>query len=160
MAKSVAHICILVKDIEKAVKDYAPILQVFAPDMLERKVAIEERYAGKDKYVTAFYGASGDGCDIQFLQPPDEDSPLQKRLEKAGEGIHHIAFDTSHIEDSYAELVKKGVAVNDSIIQESIVADGRNDVRHFWILPKYSHGVLIEVIDPYRVEEGLIKKTE
>ena len=160
MAKSVAHICILVRDIEKAAKDYAPILQAFAPDMLERKVAIEERYAGDDKYITAFYGASGDGCDIQFLQPPDEESPLYKRLEKSGEGIHHIAFASSHLEDTYRELVGKGVSVNDHIIQESIVADGHNDVRHFWILPKYSHGVLIEVIDQYNVEDGLVKKVD
>jgi hypothetical protein len=158
----VAHICILVKDIEKAVKDYAPILKAFAPDMLERKVAIEERYAGNDKYVTAFYGASGDGCDIQFLQPPaGEESPLQKRLEKAGEGIHHIAFASSHLEDTYQALVNDGVSVNDHIIQESLVRDGQNDVRHFWILPKYSHGVLIEVIDQYNVQDsGLIKKAD
>jgi len=32
--------------------------------------------------------------------------------------------------------------------------DDNPDVSHFWILPKAAHGVLIEMIDHYRVQDG------
>ena len=159
MGTTVSHICILVKDIDKAIEDYTNIFKVMTPQLLERKVAKQERYAGKEKYITAFFGAIGDACDVQFLQAPDEDSPLYKRLEKYGEGIHHIALSSAHLEDSYQKLSEKGVLLNDAIISEHEVDDEKTDVRHFWILPKYAHGVLIEVIDQYDVDEGMIKKT-
>jgi len=160
MAKTVAHICILVRDIDKAIEDYTNILGAAAPQLLEHKAVKQERYAGKDKYITAFWGTAGDGCDIQFLQAPDQDSPLYKRLEKRGEGIHHIAFSPTHLEDTYQELVNKGVAVNDELISEHSADDEATDVRHFWVLPQYSHGVLIEVIDQYAVGDGMFKKAD
>ena len=90
-----AHICILVRDIDQAIEHYTNILGAVSSQLLKEKVTKEERFAGKDSYVTAFFRAAGSGCDIQLLQPIDPESPLFRRLEKHGEGLHHIAFASS-----------------------------------------------------------------
>ena len=156
MAKTVAHICILVRDIDQAIEDYTKIFSVAAPQLLGRKVAKQERYAGTDKYVTAFFSAEGDGCDIQLLQPPDQQSPLYKRLEKRGEGVHHIAFTSSHIEDTYQQLVDNGVALNVDEPAQETTDSGASDIKSFFILPGHAHGVLVEMIDKYKVVDGML----
>ena len=84
MAKTVAHICIIVWNIEEAIERYSNILGVVAPELLEGKVVKQRRFAGKNEYVTAFFSSVGDACDIQLLQPPNPQSHLYKHLEKYG----------------------------------------------------------------------------
>jgi methylmalonyl-CoA/ethylmalonyl-CoA epimerase len=145
------HICILVKNIDPAIEHYANILAAASPQLLKEKVTKEERVAGKDRYVTAFFRAAGSGCDIQILQPLDQESPLYKRLEKHGEGLHHIAFTSSHLEDTFQHLKEKGVSLHgDRFIFDA----NAPDTRWVWITPQYAHGVLIEVMDEYRRMDG------
>lgn len=156
MAKTVAHICILVADIDRAIDDYRKMLGRVCPALLEQKVVRQERWTEDEKYITAFFGGPGDGCDIQLLQPPDEESPLYKRLQRSGEGIHHIAFASARLEDTYRYLKDDGVSVSDRLYAEHPDDDDTTDVRHFWILPRAAHGVLIELIDEYRTDDGML----
>jgi len=150
-----AHICILVKDIDQAMEHYKNILSATAPQMLKRKIAKQESFAGKDRYLTAFFPAIGEGCEIQLLQPLDTESPLYRRLEKYGEGIHHICFSSSRLEDTFQKLREKGVSLHG----DQFIADVNNpSLRWFWIMPKYAHGVLIEVIDNYRLVDGMLSR--
>jgi methylmalonyl-CoA/ethylmalonyl-CoA epimerase len=160
MAKTVAHICILVADIDRAIEDYKKIFNTVAPQLIERKVVKQERWAGNEKYITAFFGAVGDSCDIQLMQAPDRQSALYKRLEKHGEGVHHIAFASSHLEDTYQQLKANGISVNDQLISEHPEGDEKSDVRHFWIMPQSAHGVLVEMIDDYRTVNGMLTGKE
>jgi methylmalonyl-CoA epimerase len=146
-----AHICILVKDIDRAIEHYANILGAVSPQLLQENVTKEERFAGKDSYVTAFFRAAGSGCDIQLLQPLDPQSPLYKRLEKHGEGLHHIAFASSHLEDTFQKLKKKEVSLQGD---QFIFDANAPDTRWVWIMPQYAHGVLIEVMDEYKPIDG------
>lgn len=157
MAKTVAHICILVADIDRAIADYKKIFEVVSPELAGREVVRQERWADNEKYITAFFGAVGDACDIQLIQAPDEHSPLHKRLAAHGEGVHHIAFVSSHLEDTYRELKAKDIAVNDRLIPERPEDRDAPDLRHFWIMPRSAHGVLIEMIDDYGLKDGLLK---
>lgn len=156
MAKTVAHICILVADIDRAIADYKKIFAVVSPGLVERKVVKQERWAENEKYVTAFFGAVGDACDIQLIQAADERSVLHKRLAAHGEGVHHIAFVSSHLENTCRELKEKDIAVNDRLISERPEDGDASDLRHFWILPRAAHGVLIEMIDAYGLTDGLL----
>ena len=150
-----AHICILVKDIDQAMEHYKNILSATAPQMLKRKIAKQESFAGKDRYLTAFFPAIGEGCEIQLLQPLDTESPLYRRLEKYGESIHHICFSSSRLEDTFQKLKEKGVSLHG----DQFIADVNNpSLRWFWIMPKYAHGVLIEVIDNYRLVDGMLSR--
>lgn len=156
MAKTVAHICILVADIDRAIEDFSGILSRICPRMLEQKVVRQERWTEEEKYVTAFFEGPGDGCDIQLLQPPDSESPLYRRLQQHGEGVHHVAFASSHLEDTYRDLKDDGICISERLYAEHPQGDDRTDVRHFWILPRAAHGVLIELIDDYTTEGGLL----
>ena len=156
MPETVIHICVLVRDIDQAIEDYTNLFRVIAPQLIERKVVKQERSAGPDKYITAFFSAEGDGCDIQLLQPPDQQSPLYKRLEKYGEGFHHIAFTSSHLDDTYQQLKESGISLNvDQPVQES-TDSGNSDLRSFFVLPRCAHGVLVELIDRYKVADGML----
>jgi len=144
MAKSLDHVCILVKDIDQAIERYRTILSVAAPKVLEQKIEKEESYAGKDRFLSAVFIASGDGCNIQLLQPLNPESPLYKRLERQGEHIHHLAFTSSHLEETVQRLKEKGVSLH----SDQLVSDVENPtIRWTWILPSFAHGALIEVMD-------------
>lgn len=145
--QSLGHICILVRDIDRAIEHYTNILAAVSPQLLKKKITKEERVAGKDRYVTAFFRATGSGCDIQLLQPLDPQSPLYKRLERHGEGLHHIAFTSSHLEDTFQQLKKRGVSLHGD---QFIFDANAPDTRWVWITPQYALGVLIEVMDEYR----------
>jgi len=118
-------------------------------------VAKQESFEGKDRYTTAHFIAVGDACDIQLLQPLDPESPLYKRLEQRGEGMHHIAFASSHLEDTFQQLKEKGVSLHG----DEFIWDVDNpSIRWVWILPRYAHGVMIEVMDGYKLVEGLLTR--
>ncbi len=142
-----AHICILVRDIEKAIDHYTKIFSATCPDLLKEKVSPVERFAGKDRYMTAFFQAPGSGCDIQLLQPLNPESPLYKRLERHGEGLHHVAFASSNLEETFRRLKDKGVTMHgDSFISDADAPE----TRWAWVMPQYANGVLIEVMDEYK----------
>jgi len=91
-----AHIYIMVKDIDAAIEHYTRILEAVAPQMLEERIVKQKGHMGNDHYLTAFFPAIGDACDIQLLQPVNADSAAAQRLGDHGEGVHHIAFTTGH----------------------------------------------------------------
>lgn len=159
MAKQVqhrlAHICILVKDINQAIEHYTKILTATAPELLIQIITTQECYAGEDRYLTAFFPAAGNGADIQLMQPLDSESPLGRRLQQRGEGIHHIAFTSSHLEDTFYQLKENGVSMHGN----DFIADVENpSLRWAWVLPKYAHGVLIEVMDNYKLVDGILAR--
>lgn len=156
MGKTVAHVCILVADIDRAIADYRKLLGRISPGLLEQPIVKQVRWTEQEKYITAFFGAVGDGCDIQLLQPPDAESPLYRRLQKYGVGMHHIAFASSHLEDTYRLLKQDEVTISDTLFSEHPDGMQQTDVRHFWIMPRDAHGVLIELIDDYRTADGLL----
>ena len=150
-----AHICVLVRDIDQAIEHYTSILSAVAPHLLERPIAKQESFAGEDRYLTTFFPAVGDACDIQLIQPLSPESPLYKRLEQRGEGVHHIAFTSSHLEDTFRQLKENGVTLHGD---EFIVDVDNPGIRWVWVLPKYAHGVLMEVMDDYKLVEGMLTR--
>jgi methylmalonyl-CoA/ethylmalonyl-CoA epimerase len=142
-----AHICILVRDIDQAIEHYTRILGVVSPSLLNQKIVQEECFAGKDHYLTTFFRAPDVGCDIQLLQPLDSGSPLFNRLEKQGEGLHHIAFASTHLEDTFQRLKQREVTLHGDQFNYDV---NNPDSRWVWITPQYAHGVLIEVMDEYK----------
>ena len=145
MAKSLDHVCILVKDIEQAIEDYTNILSAVAPEVLEQKTEKTEAYAGADRYLTTVFTVPGDGCNIQLLQPLNPESPLYKRLQRYGEHIHHLAFASSHLDETIQLLTEKGVSLH--LGGGQLFYNVENPTaRWTWILPGYAHGALIEVM--------------
>jgi methylmalonyl-CoA/ethylmalonyl-CoA epimerase len=50
---------------------------------------------------------------IELLEPTDPASPIAKFIEKKGEGLHHLAYETDDIQTTLAECIQKGLTLID-----------------------------------------------
>jgi methylmalonyl-CoA/ethylmalonyl-CoA epimerase len=77
---------------------------------------------------------------IELLQATRPDSPIAKFIEKKGEGIHHIAFDTEDVESKINSLSSDGFQLINGAPK-----DGADNKQIAFLHPKSTNGVLIEV---------------
>ena len=87
---------------------------------------------------TAFLSV-GD-ANIELLQPLSADSTVAKFIEKRGEGIHHICFRVTNLEEHLARLKEQGFR----LINEAPVP-GAHGCRVAFLHPAAGNGVLIEL---------------
>lgn len=77
---------------------------------------------------------------IELLEPTIHESPIAKFIEKKGEGIHHIAYETDHIENEINGLKKTGIRMIDENPKT-----GTHNTQIAFIHPKSSGKVLTEI---------------
>ena len=77
---------------------------------------------------------------IELLEATHEDSPINKFIEKRGEGIHHIAFSVENINEEVERLKKNGFFFISEIPKE-----GADNKLVVFLHPKSTNGVLIEL---------------
>ena len=145
-----AHVCLLVEDIQTAIADYQKVLEVIDPDQAAEYQFGENAEVGGDAYhVATFFNPIG-GCEIQFMQPLS--GPLLKRLEKRGEHVHHLAFASDDLEGMVEEVKERGIGVT----SDELMNDSKNMPFQNWtfVNPKWTHGVLLELIRPYKTVNG------
>jgi methylmalonyl-CoA/ethylmalonyl-CoA epimerase len=144
-----AHICLLVNDLDQAVEDWTKLLKVLDPQQLEEQlVRYEEFEGGGDQMRWATFVSAG-GAEIQLMQPA-KDTPLGRRLEKHGEGVHHICFTTDNPEETSKRLAAEGLNVSDEIFNDPTMPWQ----RWTWVMPDSAHGTLVEVARPYKAVNG------
>jgi methylmalonyl-CoA/ethylmalonyl-CoA epimerase len=80
---------------------------------------------------------------LELLEPTDPSSPIADFLAKRGEGLHHVAFTVTDINQRLAELKNAGVR----LIDESSRL-GAHGARIAFLHPKSSAGVLTELCEP------------
>jgi methylmalonyl-CoA/ethylmalonyl-CoA epimerase len=127
-AYKIDHIGIAVVSIDDAIAVY-------------RALGLEEKHREEvpaQKVVTAFLPA-GEGR-IELLEPTSEDSPVAKFLKKRGPGIHHICFAVRDIDETVADLARRGFRLINS--RPAPGADGK---RIVFLHPDSGNGVLIEL---------------
>lgn len=125
----IEHIGIAVKELEKSIPLFEQLLNT--PCYKTEEVASE----GVN---TAFF-ATGDS-KIELLEATKEGSPIQKFVDKKGEGIHHIAFEVENIE---AEM-KRLQALGFELLNE-MPTNGADNKLVCFLHPKSTNGVLIEL---------------
>lgn len=130
--KKIEHIGIAVKDMKSAVDLYESLLN--SPCYKTEEVESEG-------VMTAFFQAGPN--KIELLSATRPDSPVQKFIDKRGEGIHHIAFLT---DDIYAEISRLKSGGFEMINNEP--KKGADGMLIAFLHPKSSHGVLIELCQP------------
>jgi methylmalonyl-CoA/ethylmalonyl-CoA epimerase len=89
------------------------------------------------------FGAAGHEVRIELLEPTNPTSPVAKFIEKRGEGIHHVAFTVSNIEERIAQVQAAGLKVIDQTPRS-----GAHHNRIAFIHPKDTFGVLTEMCEP------------
>jgi len=124
-----AHIGIAVNKIDEA-------LQIFEKTLglkLEKTTTVEAQ-----KVKIAFLHAGE--TRIELLEPTDKESTVAKFLEKKGEGIQHIAFNVTNIENMLQQLKSKGINLIDETPRK-----GAEGGKIAFLHPKSTKNVLIEL---------------
>lgn len=121
------------------------------------------RYAGEEvvaeqKVKVAFYlfGAPGHEVRVELLEPTAEDSPVAKFIEKRGEGMHHLAFSVTNIEQRIEEIRSAGLRLVDTEPRP-----GAHQARIAFLHPKSTFGVLTELCqDRAQLPDSATKSTD
>ena len=129
MIKSINHIGIAVKDLEVSLETFKKLLQV-------SDIHIEEVVAQKVRIASFKVG----DVLLELTQATEDTSPIAKFIEKKGEGIHHIAFETDDVNNELERLKD----LNFSLINEEAVL-GAHEMQIAFLHPKSTNSVLTEL---------------
>lgn len=134
MLKSINHIGIAVKDLDHSMKVFK---NIFGVEDFHRETV------EKQKVNVASFKV-GDVL-LELTSPTDEASPIAKFIEKKGEGIHHIAFESDDVQSELDRLKEKDI----KLINES-PQPGAHDMLIAFLHPKSSNSVLMEICQPQK----------
>ena len=129
MVTKVDHIGIAVKNLEEALKFYEDVLGI---ECLSTEVVEEQK-------VKVAFLPIGD-TEVELLESTEEGGPVDKFIEKRGEGIQHIAYKVDNIEEALEEMKEKGIRLIDEKPRY-----GAGGAKIAFLHPKSTHGVLIEL---------------
>ena len=128
MLKKIDHLGIAVHSIEKARDFYEKVLGLSCE---------KEEVILSQKVRTAFF-VLGE-THIELLEPTADDSPIAVFLAKRGEGLHHVAYQTTDISKQLQQAKDSGCTL---IHEVPITGAGNKQVA--FLHPKSSHGLLTE----------------
>jgi len=123
------HIGIAVKNVSDANKLFSQLLG-------KEHYKIEE--VSSESVRTAFFEIGG--IKIELLEATNDDSPIARFIEKKGEGIHHLAFEVTDIQESLQKYADLGF-----VLVNKEPKKGADNKMIFFLHPKSTNGVLIEL---------------
>ena len=127
----IEHIGIAVKSLDEAIPFWEQKLGM-------KCYAIEE--VKEQKVRTAFFKIGQ--SKIELLESTEPDGPIGKFIEKKGEGVQHIAFAVTSLQEHLDALSKEGVQLIDKSPRRG--AEGLNIA---FLHPKSTSGVLMELCE-------------
>ena len=131
MLKKIDHIGVAVRDLEEALKFYRDCLGLDLTGMeevAEQKVRVAFLPVGESK--------------VELLESTDPEGPVAGFIESRGEGVQHIAFRVSNLEEKLAALKERGVRLIDEKPRY-----GAGGARIAFLHPKSTGGVLVELCE-------------
>ncbi len=131
MIEKIHHIGIAVHDLDKALRFYRDTLGLH----VHASATVEEQGV---KAALLTIGQS----EIELLEPLSPESPVGRFLERKGEGLHHICFQTPDVGSELEGLKKKGVELVDQQPRRGLAG------MICFLHPKASRGVLVELATP------------
>ncbi|HEY3251299.1 MAG TPA: methylmalonyl-CoA epimerase [Ignavibacteria bacterium] len=129
MINKISHLGIAVKDLKSAALIYEKLLQSEPSEMeyvAEQKVNVIKFKVGEST--------------IELLEGTSPDSPISKFIEKKGEGIHHVAYESDNIKKDLHRLNDEGFEL---INKEPAI--GSDNMLIAFVKPKSVAGVLTEI---------------
>jgi len=129
--QKIHHIGIAVHSLDAALKFYRDTLglHVHAQDTVP------------DQGVKAALLTIG-GSEIELLEPLSSESAVGKFLQRKGEGLHHICFQTPDVDSELEGLKEKGVELVDQKPRRGLAG------MICFLHPRASRGVLVELATP------------
>jgi methylmalonyl-CoA/ethylmalonyl-CoA epimerase len=131
------HVGIAVRDLDKSLQFYRDVLglHVHALDTVE------------DQGVRASLLTIGES-EIELLEPISPEANMAKFIERKGEGLHHICFQTADVDGDLEELKRKEVELVDQKSRAGLAG------MICFLHPKASRGVLVELATPMDIYKG------
>jgi methylmalonyl-CoA/ethylmalonyl-CoA epimerase len=129
MPKKLEHIGIAVKNLEASEALFTKLLGI---------EPYKREEVSSEGVMTSFF-LLGD-IKFELLAATNQDSPIAKFIEKRGEGLHHLAFESENIENELSERKSQNVEL---IHQQP--KDGADNKRIAFLHPKSTGGVLWEL---------------
>jgi len=80
--------------------------------------------------------------EIELLEPTRPDSAVGRFLERKGEGLHHICFQTPDVDSELEALKRKGIELVDQTPRRGLAG------MICFLHPKANKGVLVELATP------------
>lgn len=111
-------------------------------DLLGFSLSGKEEIKDQKTEVSVFRASSKAETALELLEPMSEDSVIARYREKNKKGIHHIALKVKGIESAIAHLETNGVAMIDFTPRI-----GHGGCRIAFIHPKYTSGILVELVE-------------
>jgi len=102
MLKKIDHIGIAVESLDESIEIFKKMGLTF-----EGLEEVEEQ-----KVKTAFFNVGG--VHVELLTPTSPESPIAKFIEKKGQGIHHIAYESDNIAGEIENLKNNGFQMIDN----------------------------------------------
>jgi len=130
MITKINHIGIAVSSVDAYLKFYTEALGL----KLDEIEVVEEQ---KVRTAIIKVGES----KIELLESTDPEGTIAKFIQNKGEGLHHLAFETTDVKETLADLKKKGIPLIDN--------EPRKGVQHTqmaFLHPKTAR-VLVEVVE-------------
>ena len=131
MITGINHIGIAVSSLEAHLPFYQDVLglELIGMEMVEDQ-----------KVKTALFRVGS--VTIELLEPTSENSSIAKYIEKRGEGMHHIAYQTDDIQSQLEDLKTRNIDLIDETPRP-----GAHGTRIAFIHPKSSGKVLSELTE-------------
>ena len=126
-----AHVGIAVKSLETAIPLWVRALGFHHTDT----VAFESM-----KVRIAFLRSGS--SELELLEPTVADSAVGRFLRKRGEGIHHLSFYVTDIEQALEQAAAAGLELVDRTPRE-----GSHQTKIAFLSPRSLHGVLVELCE-------------
>lgn len=133
--EKIDHICIAVRDLDQAVRNWEPLLGKSRPD----QVYVHE----PEKIRVARYILGGVGLELMESTSPD--GPVARWIEKHGEGLMVLSLNVESTREALEELESKGYPFVQAPEGEKLRPFG--DCEFAFIHPDKLNGVLLELID-------------
>ncbi len=129
--RGIHHVGVIVEKLTRAYGFYRDVLGL----PLLKEVEIEDQGVR-----AALLGAQE--SEIELLEPVRAGTGVARFLEKRGEGLHHLCFETDDVARSLRQLKASGVALIDETPRDGLA--GRIGFLH----PRACAGVLVELATP------------
>lgn len=131
MITKINHIGIAVNSIDEAVKIYTDVLGL----KVESIEVVEDQKAR-----TAIIPVGE--TKIELIESTDPEGTIAKYIERSGEGLHHIAFEVSNVQDALEIVAGKGITLIDEKPR-----NGVENTKIAFLHPKGTGRVLMELVE-------------
>jgi len=131
MLKRIHHVGIVVRSLDEAYRFYRDAFGL----------TVHKTAEVRDQGVRAALLSVGHS-EIELLEPIDPKGTVARFLEKRGEGMHHVCFETDNVEGELASAKAAGIPLIDEKPRAGLAG------RICFLHPKGTAGVLIEYAEP------------